>query len=157
MVKTKFDGHIVVRRNAIFERSKFSRRSQEEGESVDILYHLAVLLSRTLRIWHSERRNDSKSHCRRDHRHIAIIDIANGWCFDSKKNYQHGSTNRGRQEQTFLRSKLATGGSSNVDVMQDQGQGARKPNKHNQSKTKTWPKVQNSKQVASRKCDRCGK
>ena len=35
VVKTKFDGHFVVRCNAIFERSKFSRRSQEEGESGD--------------------------------------------------------------------------------------------------------------------------
>ena len=35
MVKTKFDGHFVVRRNVIFERAKFNRRSQEEGERVD--------------------------------------------------------------------------------------------------------------------------
>ena len=35
VVKTKFDGHFVIRCNAIFERSKFSRRSQEEGESGD--------------------------------------------------------------------------------------------------------------------------
>ena len=35
--KTKFDGHFVVRRNTIFERAKFSRRSQEECESVDSL------------------------------------------------------------------------------------------------------------------------
>ena len=35
VVKTKFDGYFVVRRNAIFERAKFNRRSQEEDESVD--------------------------------------------------------------------------------------------------------------------------
>ena len=34
-VKTKFDEHFVVRRNTIFERAKFNRRSQEEGENVD--------------------------------------------------------------------------------------------------------------------------
>ena len=34
-VKTKFDNHFVVRRNVIFERAKFNRRSQEEGETVD--------------------------------------------------------------------------------------------------------------------------
>ena len=34
-VKTKFDEHFVVRRNAIFERAKFNRRCQEEGENVD--------------------------------------------------------------------------------------------------------------------------
>ena len=35
VVKTKFDNHFVVRRNVIFERAKFNRRSQEEGETVD--------------------------------------------------------------------------------------------------------------------------
>ena len=39
VIKTKFDGHFVVCRNAIFERAKFNRRSMEEGENVD---HLAV-------------------------------------------------------------------------------------------------------------------
>ena len=34
-VKTKFDEHFVVRRNIIFEREKFNRRCQEEGENVD--------------------------------------------------------------------------------------------------------------------------
>ena len=34
-VKTKFVGHFVVRRKAIFEQDKFNRRLQEEGESVD--------------------------------------------------------------------------------------------------------------------------
>ena len=36
-MKTKFDKHFVVRRNVIFERSKFSQRRQEEGETVDSL------------------------------------------------------------------------------------------------------------------------
>ena len=62
-----------------------------------------------------------------------------------------------KTEQTFLRSNLATGGSSNVDVVQGQWQGARKPNKHSQRKMKTWSKVQNSQHVAPRKCDCCGK
>ena len=34
-VKTKFDEHFVLRRNVIFERAKFNRRHQEEGETVD--------------------------------------------------------------------------------------------------------------------------
>ena len=34
-VKTKFDEHFVVRRNVIFERAKFNRRHQEDGETVD--------------------------------------------------------------------------------------------------------------------------
>ena len=34
-VKTKFDEHFVVRRNVIFERAKFNRRRQEDGETVD--------------------------------------------------------------------------------------------------------------------------
>ena len=34
-VKTKFDEHFAVRRNVIFERAKFNRRRQEEGETVD--------------------------------------------------------------------------------------------------------------------------
>jgi hypothetical protein len=44
-VKAKFDSHFVQRRNVIFERAKFNRRKQEEGESVDAfitsLYALA--------------------------------------------------------------------------------------------------------------------
>ena len=76
VVKTKFDGHFVVCRNAIFELAKFSRRSQEEGECVD---SFITLLSRTLRIWHSERRNNARSHCRRDHRYVVTIEVAKGW------------------------------------------------------------------------------
>ncbi len=34
-VKTKFEQHFVKRRNTIFERAKFNRRKQEDGESVD--------------------------------------------------------------------------------------------------------------------------
>ena len=34
-VKTKFDTHFVQRRNVIFERAKFNRQRQEEGESVE--------------------------------------------------------------------------------------------------------------------------
>ena len=33
-VKTKFNAHFIQRRNVIFERVKFNRRRQEEGESV---------------------------------------------------------------------------------------------------------------------------
>ena len=44
-VKTKFDSHFVQRRNVIFERARFNRRSQEEGEPVEsfitALYSLA--------------------------------------------------------------------------------------------------------------------
>ena len=35
IVKAKFDSQFVIRRNAIFERAKFNRRCQEEGELVD--------------------------------------------------------------------------------------------------------------------------
>ena len=35
IVKAKFDCHFVQRRNVIFERAKFNRRKQEEGESVE--------------------------------------------------------------------------------------------------------------------------
>ena len=34
-VKDKFDSHFVKRRNVIFERAKFNRRVQQEGEPVD--------------------------------------------------------------------------------------------------------------------------
>ena len=34
-VVEKFEGHFVKRRNLIFERAKFNRRKQEEGEPVD--------------------------------------------------------------------------------------------------------------------------
>ena len=34
-VKGKFEEHFVKRRNVIFERAKFNRRRQKEGESVD--------------------------------------------------------------------------------------------------------------------------
>ena len=35
VVKGKFDGHFVKRRNKIFEGAKFNQRVQKEGESVD--------------------------------------------------------------------------------------------------------------------------
>ena len=45
VVKAKFDGHFVKRRNVIYERAKFNQRCQEPGESVDsfitALYGLA--------------------------------------------------------------------------------------------------------------------
>ena len=34
-VKTRFDEHFVVRRNTIFERARFNRCRQEDGETVD--------------------------------------------------------------------------------------------------------------------------
>ena len=34
-VKSKFDSHFIVRRNTIYERAKFNKRSQVAGESVD--------------------------------------------------------------------------------------------------------------------------
>ena len=44
-VKTKLDNHFLQRRNTIFERARFNRRRQEEGEPVDAfitaLYTLA--------------------------------------------------------------------------------------------------------------------
>ena len=41
-VKTKFDEHFVVRRNVIFERAKFNRRRQEDGEIVDTVSRLLM-------------------------------------------------------------------------------------------------------------------
>ena len=45
VVKAKFDGHFVKRRNVIYERAKLNQRCQEPGESVDsfitALYGLA--------------------------------------------------------------------------------------------------------------------
>ena len=44
-IKTRFDGHFVVCRNVIFEREKFNRSRQEQGETVNLfitaLYALA--------------------------------------------------------------------------------------------------------------------
>ena len=34
-VKAKFESHFIKRRNTIFERARFNRRVQQEGESVD--------------------------------------------------------------------------------------------------------------------------
>ncbi len=34
-VMEKFDAHFKVRRNVIFERARFNRRSQREGESIE--------------------------------------------------------------------------------------------------------------------------
>ena len=35
VVKAKFNGHFVKRRNVIYERARFNQRVQEHGESVD--------------------------------------------------------------------------------------------------------------------------
>jgi hypothetical protein len=44
-VRERFDQHFIKRRNVIYERAKFNRRRQEQGESVDTfitsLYSLA--------------------------------------------------------------------------------------------------------------------
>ena len=44
-VQAKFEEYFVKRRNVIYERAKFNRRRQEQGESVDVfitsLYSLA--------------------------------------------------------------------------------------------------------------------
>ena len=82
VVKTKFDGHFVVRRNAIFERAKFNRRSQEECESVD-----SFITSQYCLAEHCEY-GVLKEEMIRDRivvRIIAIIEVANGWCLNSKK------------------------------------------------------------------------
>ena len=34
-VKDTFEGHFIIKRNAIFERARFNKRVQEWGESVD--------------------------------------------------------------------------------------------------------------------------
>ena len=36
LVKNMFANHFIVKRNIIIERAKFSLRSQQEGESVEI-------------------------------------------------------------------------------------------------------------------------
>ena len=45
LVKTHFENHFVKRRNVIFERARFNKRSQQDGESVEsfmlALYSLA--------------------------------------------------------------------------------------------------------------------
>ena len=45
LVKTRFENHFVKRRNVIFERARFNKRSQQDGESVEsfvlALYSLA--------------------------------------------------------------------------------------------------------------------
>ena len=35
VVKERFDQHFVKKRNVIFERARFNKRKQEEGEFVD--------------------------------------------------------------------------------------------------------------------------
>ena len=129
VVKTKFDGHFVVRRNAIFERAKFSRRSQEECESVDSLITSLCCLAEYCEY------GVMKEEMIRDRIVVEIIDtslslkLQMDGALTVKKN---GSKKRGRQKGT----NLATGSSSNVDVVQGQWQGARKLNKHSQRKTK---------------------
>ena len=34
-VKTKFEAHLVKKRNVVFERAKFNLHKQEEGEAID--------------------------------------------------------------------------------------------------------------------------
>ena len=60
-----------------------------------------------------------------------------------------------QKERSFLRSNFCTAGSRTIGILQ--GECARNPNKHSQRKPKTWKKVQNSKQVLIRKCDRSEK
>ena len=41
-IKTKLEGHFIVKRNVILERAKFNMRVQKEGEPVDKLYYRLV-------------------------------------------------------------------------------------------------------------------
>ena len=49
IVLDKFDAYFKIRRNIIFERAKFNRRDQAEGESAEqyiaCLYNLQVVLN----------------------------------------------------------------------------------------------------------------
>jgi hypothetical protein len=45
VVKEKFDRYFILKRNDIFERAKFNKRRQNEGESVD---HFITALSTLL-------------------------------------------------------------------------------------------------------------
>ena len=57
-VVEKFDSYFVKRRNLIFERAKFNRRRQEEGEPVNDLSWTSTP-SRALQLQHSPRSTHS--------------------------------------------------------------------------------------------------
>ena len=58
-VKNKFDEQFVIRRNTIFERAKFNRRCQEEGEMVDSYITSLFCFDRTLRVRGPSRSDDT--------------------------------------------------------------------------------------------------
>ena len=112
VVKTKFDAHFVVRRNAIFERAKFNRRSQEEGESVDSFITSLYCLAE-----HCEY-GILKEEMIGDRIVVGITDTSLSLKLQMdgastvKKAIDMARKNEAvKREQTFLRSNLATGGS----------------------------------------------
>lgn len=47
MVKERFDGHFVKKRNITYGRARFNQRIQEEGEPVDMF----IIVYRILTFW----------------------------------------------------------------------------------------------------------
>ena len=69
-VMTKFDGHFKVRKNVIFERARFNRREQEEGETVE--HFIASLYQLSEDCQYAEMRNEMI----RDRLVVGIRDVA---------------------------------------------------------------------------------
>jgi hypothetical protein len=60
VVKEKYDGYFIPKRNDIIEGAKFNKRRQNEGESVD---HFITHIIRALRLWRYERPANSRPYC----------------------------------------------------------------------------------------------
>ena len=62
VAKEKFDGYFIPKRNDIFERVKFNKRRQNEGESVDHFITALHTLSE-MWLWRYERPANSRPYC----------------------------------------------------------------------------------------------
>ena len=57
VIKERFENYFVVKRNVIFERVKFNRRIQAEGETVDTFVTALYFLCQILWVWYPSGRN----------------------------------------------------------------------------------------------------
>ena len=144
VVKEKFEGHFIKRRNVVFERARFNSRKQQEGESIDDfitdLFGLAEHCSyATL---HDE--------LVRDRIVVGILDKA----LSERMQLQEDLTlekavKQARQSEQVKRQQPIVRGQARDEANVEFVRGARKPQGWNQSrgKTKDPPSA----------CTRCGK
>ena len=156
-VKKKFEGHFIIKRNAIFERARFNMRVQTEGESVDNfitdLYTLAEFCDFS----------DLRDELIRDRIVVGIRDKALSERLQLEGDLTlENAVNLVRQKevvrkQQSLITRPVTG--PNIDVLKDAKHARQRPDQQKswrgEKQARATPREQISSKPDARKCERC--